>query len=39
MTATERDSDLNLTTDITYLAFTGELCGVDREYVGKNWLR
>ena len=38
MTAAERQSDLKLTTDIPYLALTGELWGVYCEDLGQNWL-
>ena len=39
MTATERVSDFNLTTDTPHLALMGELWGVYCEDLGENWPR
>ena len=37
--AAEHDSNLKHTTDIPYLALTGELWGVSCEYIGEKWPR
>ena len=37
MTGGELESDLKFTTDIPYVALTGELCGVCCEDLGENW--
>ena len=34
---TESESNIRITTYTTYLALTGELCGVYREGFGENW--
>ena len=39
MTATERKSGFNITTDTPYLALRGELWGAYWEDLGENWPR
>ena len=37
MTATEHESDIEITKDTPYLCLTSEIRGVNREDLGKNW--
>ena len=39
MTKAKHDTDFELTLDTPYLALTGKVWGVYREYFGENWPR